>query len=263
MEDNTRVPFFSRTGSCWFVGNDSARGPWSADACHAGPVTGLLARAAEATVAGKQLVRLTASFVRPVPMSGIRIECDVDRDGRVAASASLTAFDRDGKVCATATTTHLVTEDIGSVSTPDTSPPPVSDDEPKDFSLSSAPHGKPFISNFVDSRYPPGFSRALGPQTVWMRTPALVLDETPSPFQRACPIADCGNAISRNHELNDVSFVNSDITVSLHRMPESDWLASRAISHWRENGIGLSHATLFDESGEIGFALQSLILRRI
>ena len=34
-----------------------------------------------------------------------------------------------------------------------------------------------------------------------------------------------------------------------------------AISHWQPNGVGLSHATLFDEDGPIGNALQTLIVR--
>lgn len=33
-----------------FVGLDPARGPWSPDHCHAGPVSGLIARSVEAIV---------------------------------------------------------------------------------------------------------------------------------------------------------------------------------------------------------------------
>ena len=258
---NSKTPFFSVEGD-FLVANDSARGPWSADACHAGPVSGLLARAAEAVVTDKQLVRLTGNFVRPVPMDGIRIECEAVNNGRVVTNSTMTAFDRRGRICVTATTTHIVVAGTDELSTPDALPPLSSDDKPVDFIISNAPHGQPFISNFVETRYPPGSSNELGPNTLWMRTPALLVGETPSPFQRACPLADCGNAISRNHELTEVSFVNPDITVALHRLPESDWLASQSISHWQNNGIGMSHATLFDELGEMGFALQSLVLRR-
>jgi len=40
MKKNSPAFFASADGE-WFTGNDAARGPWSADACHAGPVTGL------------------------------------------------------------------------------------------------------------------------------------------------------------------------------------------------------------------------------
>ena len=261
MTDKTSFPFFTRTDDNMFAGNDSARGPWSAEACHAGPVSGLLARAAEEAIADKQIVRLSANFVRPVPMNGIRIECDVAQDGRVAASTTLTAFDRNDKVCAVATTTHIVTADVGDLATPDAPPPPTSVDEVEDFLFSTAPHGQPFISNFLEARYPLGTDRSPGPNTIWLRAPSLIGGETSSPFQRICPIADCGNAISRNHEFGEFSFVNADITIALHRLPESVWLASSAVSHWQSNGIGLSHATLFDEVGAVGVALQSLVLR--
>jgi acyl-CoA thioesterase len=247
----------------YLVAHDAARGPWSADACHAGPVSGLLARAAESQVSDKQLVRLSANFVRPVPMSGIRIECEVLQNGRIAAGVSVTAFDRSGKVCVSATTTHIVVETVDNLLTPDCPPPPVSDEEPYDFIVSKAPHGQRFISNFVETRYSPDSRRKLGPNTLWMRTPPLLATEDTSRFQQVCTLADCGNAISCNHKMTEVSCVNPDITIALHRLPESDWLASKAISHWQQTGIGLSHATLFDEVGEIGYAIQSLVLRRI
>jgi len=254
--------FFFEDGD-HLVANDAARGPWSADACHAGPVSGLLARAAESVITDKQLVRLSANFIRPVPMSGIRIDCDVAHNGRVAAGVSMRAFDRDGKLCATATTTHIVVADVGNFSTPECPPPPVSDEEPYDFVLSKAPHGQVFISNFVETRYSPDSHRKLGPNTMWMRTPPLLANEETSPFQQVCTLADCGNAISCNHKMTEVSCVNPDISIALHRLPETDWLASRAVSHWQSTGIGLSHATLFDEAGAIGYAIQSLVLRRL
>lgn len=258
---NATTAFFFQDGD-YLVAHDAARGPWSADACHAGPVSGLLARAAESLISDKQLVRLSANFLRPVPMIGIRIESEVVHNGRVAAGVSVTAYDRGGKVCATATTTHIVIEKVGDLSTPDCPPPPMSNEEPRDFIVSKAPHGQPFISNFVETRYLPDVKPHLGPNTLWMRTPPLMATEDTTGFQQVCTLADCGNAISSNHKLTEVSCVNPDITVALHRLPESDWLASSAISHWQSTGIGLSHATLYDEVGEIGFALQSLVLRR-
>ena len=47
----------------------------------------------------------------------------------------------------------------------------------------------------------------------------------------------------------------------LHRLPESEWLASKGISFWEPTGIGSTAATLYDERGAIGAALQSLVIR--
>ena len=83
----------------------------------------------------------------------------------------------------------------------------------------------------------------------------------PSPFQRICPLADCGNAFSRHFEPNEVMFVNPDLTIALHRDPVGDWFGSKAVSQWQPTGIGLADALLFDDLGPVGKALQTMILR--
>ncbi len=55
--------------------------------------------------------------------------------------------------------------------------------------------------------------------------------------------------------------MNPDLTINVFRLPQSDWLASSALSFWEPSGVGLSQAQLFDTKGPIGFALQSLIIR--
>lgn len=256
-----RKAFFSiRDGEC-FVGNDGARGPWSADACHAGPVTGLIVRALEQVVMDKQLVRITTDYARPVPMAGFRIDTDVTRSGRAAATGSATLTDADGKVCATATSLHLVKADFGSLPTTDIKGPSRKDATPGKFAVEHAHHELAFFRDAIEVAYPPGESNSPGPTTLWMRTPPLLDNEVPSPFQSICPLADCGNGTSRNAELTDATFVNPDLTIVLHRLPESEWLASSAVSFWEPTGIGMSRATLFDERGPVGCALQTLLIQ--
>lgn len=253
--------FFHRSGD-WLVGNDPARGPWSADACHAGPVTGVIAGAAETLVDDKQLVRLTASFVRPVPMDGFRVETEPLRAGRTSAVVIVRLVNRDGRLCASANCLLLATapNQLPTASIP---PPSFVDSVPGQFVSDRSPHGKPFFGQFTEVRYPPGEVISPGPTTLWMKTPAIIDGETASPFQSLCPIADCGNGISRNTDLNTASCVNADLTIGVFRLPESDWLASQSTSFWEQNGIGMSHAMLFDRQGAIGTALQSLVIREV
>jgi hypothetical protein len=94
-----------------------------------------------------------------------------------------------------------------------------------------------------------------------MRTKVAILaGEEASPFQQICPLADCGNGLSYNDYLDRVLFLNTDLTVSLHRDPVGDWYCSRSISHWETTGIGLADAELFDIEGSVGRATQNLIL---
>lgn len=253
--------FFERDGD-WLTATDAARGPWAIDACHAGPVTGALAGCAESVVSDKQLVRLTANFTRPVPMSGFRLTAETQRSGRTTSLVRVELCDRSGLRAATAECL-FVSEEVRDLPTAQCPFPAFEDSRPGRFPVKEALHGERMFGHFVEIRYPADEDNRPGPTSLWMRTPAIVEGERPSPFQVACPIADCGNGISRNAEFDRTSCVNADLTLTVFRRPTSDWILSRAVSFWESNGIGMSHAMLFDRDGVIGAALQSLILRSI
>ena len=84
-----------------------------------------------------------------------------------------------------------------------------------------------------------------------------------SPFQRICPLADCGNAFSRHADPDQMRFVNTDLVVALHRDPVGEWMGSQVTSHWHPTGVGLADALLFDDEGAVGRALQTLLLRPV
>jgi hypothetical protein len=94
-----------------------------------------------------------------------------------------------------------------------------------------------------------------------MRTVALLPDEHGSGFQRICPLADCGNAVSRNAEPERYAFMNTDLTVLLHRPPTGDWFGMDSVSRWEPTGVGISDSLLFDEHGPVGRAIQTLLIR--
>ncbi len=262
MIDTREKAFFRRDGQ-WFIGTDAARGPWSADACHAGPVTGVIARACEQAAPLKQLTRLTVTFLRPLPMSGFRVDAELEREGLNVATVAASMTDADGRQCASATSLHLVAQRFDALPTATVPHPSFEEATSGQFPVEKAIHDLPFFGNGIDIAYPPGESGAPGPTTMWMRALPMLEDEKPSPFQSLCPLADCGNGISRNCDFNTATFVNPDLTVVAYRLPESDWLASEAISFWEPSGIGMSHATLYDTRGALGIALQSLIIRPV
>ena len=262
MTNPKNTAFFRRDGD-WLVGNDSARGPWSEHHCHAGPVAAVVAGAAEQAVPDKQLVRVTASFFRPVPMSGFVVSVEIPRNGRVASTTRITLTDRDGKVVVSAECLLLETIATIPVDATHIAGPNIDEATPGKFGVQDVFHGKPFFGNCVEIAYPPGENGDPGPTTIWMRTPAIIQGEVASPFQRLCPLADCANGYSRNSEFTQISCVNPDLTISVFRLLESDWIAGKGHSIWQSNGLGLTEATLFDESGAVGNALQTLVLRSI
>ncbi len=257
--------FFTTAGDGWFVPTDHARGPWDPDACHAGPPTALLVRAVEQALPDHRLVRITVDLSRPIPMAGFRIKTEVLRAGRSVAASQAAIVDGDGAERVRASASHVATTSeplfAATLDNSGVTTPRLAAAEPGPFPIRRIGHGQPSFSGAVELRYPPGEDDGPGATTVWMRTVAILPDEEPSPFQRIAPLADCGNAFSRHAEADEMRFINTDLTIALHRDPVGEWLGSRAVSQWQPSGIGLTDALLFDDEGPVGRALQTLLLR--
>lgn len=254
--------FFVQDDEGAFIPTPLTRGPWDVSACHAGPPTGLLARALERVVASHRLTRLTVSLLRPIPMEGFQIKVDVQREGRTTALATAKLVGRSGKEAALAEGLFIARSSVGPCTTIEQNPPDFASAVAGAFPIHSVGHQEVCFINAVEIRFPPGEDGFPGPTTLWMKTPVLLPNELPSPFQAICPLADCGNAVGRNEEPTQMHFVNPDLTIVLHRDPEGEWFASTSKSHWGTDGIGLAEAELFDRKGSVGRAVQTLLLRR-
>lgn len=252
----------------WFTPNEFARGPWDPDACHGGPPTALLVRAMERAVPTMRLVRVTVDLAKPVPMAGFSIRTDVTRSGRSVAATTVTLSDADGRVRATAIGLHIAALDApmfeGTLDNAGATWPRLVDAVPGAFPIRKIRHGLTGFRDSVEMRYPPGtVAGEIGSSTVFMRTIGIVAGEEPTPFQRICPLSDCGNAFSRHAEAEAVSFVNPDLSIALHRSPVGEWLGMRSVSQWQPDGIGLVASTLFDDAGPVGTATQTMLLRPV
>jgi hypothetical protein len=222
-----------------------------------------MVRAVETLVPNQQLTRLTVELIRPIPMAGFRVQGEVRRPGRSVTHTETEIYDED-RIYARAYGMHIRVLDGLEVATAPIDPPPFLVSVPGPFTVSGDLHDEKWFSSSVECRYGQGSRIAAGgPTTLWLRTLYPIIEgEDPSPFQRIAPLADCGNGISHNGDLTSTSFVNPDLTLSLHRKPVGDWFASRSISHWQPSGIGFADAELFDVEGPVGRATQSLMLSR-
>ena len=57
------------------------------------------------------------------------------------------------------------------------------------------------------------------------------------------------------------SFVNSDLTINLLRRPAGEWICLDARTQFGPDGGGLAESALYDTTGLIGRATQSLAVR--
>lgn len=254
--------FFTSADGEWFEPTEYSRGPWHIDHCHAGPPSGLAARAMERLLPEQRLTRLTINLIRPVPHAGFRVAAELTRKGRSVSTAEGAIIDAQGVVCASFNGMLLAPQAPLEVPSHHSDIGRPEDALPGGFAIKETAHGELCFSDATEMRYPAGQSPEPGPTKLWMRAPPLLDNEEPSPFQRICPLADCGNAFGRNADPWDVvTFANADLSIVLHREPQGEWLGSHAVSYWERDGIGMSDAQLFDQHGSVGRALQTLVLR--
>jgi hypothetical protein len=88
----------------------------------------------------------------------------------------------------------------------------------------------------------------------------LVAGTPTSPVERVLIAADSGSGVSAAIEHKRVTAINADLSVSVHRPLEGEWVGMDSLSIYEGNGIGLADTRLHDRRGPIGRALQSLVV---
>jgi hypothetical protein len=122
-----------------------------------------------------------------------------------------------------------------------------------------------WLPGFVDAmewRWLAGGLAEPGPATAWLRQRVpLVEGEDPSPLQRLMVVADSANGVAAPLDLRAWLFVNTELTVHLHRAPVGEWMGMQAHTVVGPSGLGTVSALLHDERGHTGRSGQALIVR--
>ena len=126
---------------------------------------------------------------------------------------------------------------------------------------STLPDYAAFHNQAVDIRFVGGRFDRRGPATGWFRLRyPVVAGEEVSPVQRVVAAADFGNGISAELDFRTDLFINPDLTVSLTRPPEGEWVCLDARTRFGSPGIGSAESVLWDERGRIGRSVQNLLV---
>ena len=119
--------------------------------------------------------------------------------------------------------------------------------------------GRVGITSAVELRTVAGSAIERGPATYWFRVHAPLVDDEPiTPLTRTLIAADFGNGISSVVSIESHVFINPDLTVWLHRLPEGEWVSNDAATWLEPGGAALADATLGDRTGLFGRAAQTL-----
>ncbi len=89
----------------------------------------------------------------------------------------------------------------------------------------------------------------------------LVADEPPSPLQRLFAVADSGSGVSNVLDPGRWLFINSELTVHLHREPAGEWVGLDAATLLGPDGVGTATSALHDRDGQVATGAQALLVR--
>ncbi|HEX2116751.1 MAG TPA: thioesterase family protein, partial [Alphaproteobacteria bacterium] len=108
-----------------------------------------------------------------------------------------------------------------------------------------------------------GGATGSGHAIAWIRLRGdLLPGVAPSPLARACAAADFSNGLSAILPFHAWLFVNTELTVHLHREPVGEWIGLDAHTVTGVAGFGLASGVLHDARGPIGTCAQSLFVQR-
>lgn len=244
-----------------YVATELTRGPWDRGSQHAGPPCALLGRelGRAGLLAPAQIGRVTYEILRPVPIAKLQVAARVVRPGR---SVELVegALMHDGEDVIRARAWRIRTTDVAIDREPlEPDPLPGPDEaEAKEFFPVAWDVG---YHTAMEVRFVTGGFTELGPARAWMRMKvALVEGEEPTPQERVLVAADSGNGVSAPLDYHRFLFINTDLTVSLRRLPEGAWVGLDSVTYAESHGIGLSDTSLHDERGMIGRSTQTLLI---
>lgn len=254
------LSFFTSSGDD-LAPADLARSLWSENQMHGVALSGALARALEGQVAelGRtdlRPARYTVDLFRPAAMALCRTTTRVVREGRRLCLVDATV-EQDGQAVARASALFLKVGDpaTGEVWEPTGSPEP----PPLDFAPpTDEPHVPFFASEGVG--WDPSFAahQNSGRKTTWQVGLAVVPEEVPSGFVVAASVADSTSMVT-NWGSNGVEYINTDITLTLARLPVGREIGLHAIDRVNHDGIAVGTATVFDREGRLGTAVVTSI----
>jgi Acyl-CoA thioesterase C-terminal domain/Acyl-CoA thioesterase N-terminal domain len=236
-----------------------ARGPWDPGQLHGGAPGALIAEAVQEE--GYLVARLTLDFLGPVPLAPLTVSARTTKPGRSLQMAEA-ELNVDGQSVVRARAVRLRRGHVELPELAAAAPPPAAPGRGRldPFPIQGG-HDEGFYLTGMEIRFVDGTDFGLGPARAWFRLARPLIDDEPaSPLARAVAAADFGNGVSRIVDFDRYLFVNTDLTVHLHREPEGEWVLLDARTLLESHGAGLARSILSDERGQLGLAAQSLFV---
>lgn len=252
------IAFFEREPGNLFAPTRYSRSLWGPATLSGPPVCAIAARAAEVEFCpdGFRAARFTIELFKAARETTTSTRGRLIRDGgRIKVAEVDVVQEVDGAAIVVARSTSVFVKET---STPpgerwipaddDFRPPTAADDDLFPWFGSDDEHGEPLwdqsMSNHQNGRR----------KRLWTRAVATVVDEQPSPFERAV-ISGESTSLVCNWGSTGIGFINCDLTVGLSRLPVGSRIGVEAVSHTESDGISMSCAHLYDVHGQFGVGM--------
>jgi len=103
---------------------------------------------------------------------------------------------------------------------------------------------------------------SLGTRRLWMsEVRELVEGMALTPFVRVAVAADFASPFANAGD-RGLGFINSDVTLYLHRLPVTRWIGFEVVNHHATDGIAIGECWLHDEQGAIGISTVAALAQR-
>ena len=107
-----------------------------------------------------------------------------------------------------------------------------------------------------------GAMGTVGPRRLWMsEVRDLVEGCAPTPFVRVAVAADFASPFANAGE-QGLGYINSDVTLYLHRLPEQQWIGFEVVNHHATDGVAIGECWLYDQKGPIGTSTVAALAQR-
>jgi hypothetical protein len=241
-------PFFTIDGD-HYVPTSAARGPWNPNSLHGRVIVGLLGAEIERRHGSPEMIpaRLSVDMYRLPDFSPVQVVTRVVRDGyRIKV---IDAEFISGGVSAGRATCQLLRRTEapeGKVWTPEAWDVP----KPEDLS----PPENAFLGGMWAMRPISGGFQTAERRRTWMSEVRELVEGRPlTPFVRVAVAADFASPAAHAGD-HGLKYINTDVTVYLHREPVSEWVGFEVTDHGASDGVAVGTTRLYDVQGPIGTA---------
>ncbi|HSV03743.1 MAG TPA: acyl-CoA thioesterase domain-containing protein [Phenylobacterium sp.] len=254
----SNMPFYTVDGDR-FVPTDAARGPWDPKSLHGRVIVGLLGAEIERLHGGAEFVpaRLTVDMYRLPDLSPAEVTTRVVREGyriKVIDAEFFSAGVSAGR--ATCQLLRRTEQPEGQVWRPTVWEVP----RPEEIAPPE-PNGRPMGGMWATRRIVGDFG-SVGQKRTWISEVRELVEGRPlTPFVRVAGAADFASPFANAGD-QGLKYINSDVTLYLHREPVGDWIGFEVVNHGATAGVAIGECFLYDVEGPIGSAACCALAQR-